>query len=143
MEPLIVETAQLSPRHCIGCGGNIGPFVDVAEVEIPTVNGPIPFHVYLCHRICARAVARVGGYSSGKRMNELSNAAEQLREKEKELAALVEKRDGLLDTVKSLTVLGESKDERIAFLEGRVSQLQGRIASEAQANLALVGDDAA
>jgi hypothetical protein len=139
----IVEKAELTPKACVGCGGNIGPFIDVAEIEIPTVNGPIAWHVYLCHRICARSVARVGGYAPGKKMNELSNAAVQLAEKEKELAAIYEKRNGLLDTVKGLTAKEALKDERIAYLEGRVSQLQGRIASEAQANLALVGDDAA
>jgi hypothetical protein len=140
----IVEKAELTPRCCVVCGGNIGPFVDVAEIEIATVNGPIAYHVYLCHRIHAREVARIGGYAPGKKMQELSNAAEQLREKEKELAALVEKRDGLLDTVKGLAAKELMKDERIAFLEGRVSQLQGRIATEAQANLAMVaGGDAA
>jgi hypothetical protein len=140
----IVPTAELSPRRCVHCGGNIGPFVDVAEIEIPTVNGPIAYHIYLCHRMCARSVARVGGYAPGKKMQELSNAAVQLAEAEKEKAALIEKRDGLMETVKALAVKETLKDERIAFLEGRVSQLQGRIAAEAQANLALVtGGDAA
>jgi hypothetical protein len=138
----IVEKAELTPRFCVACHGNIGPFVDVAEIEIATVNGPIAYHVYLCHRICARAVARVGGYAPGKKMNELSNAAVQLAEAEKELADLKERlfTAGLVgeEMIRRL----EGREERINFLEGRVKQLEGVIGEKARADLNLVGDAA-
>jgi hypothetical protein len=138
----IVETAELTPRACVVCNGNIGPFVDVGEIEIATVNGPIPYHIYLCHRIHAREVARIGGYAPGKKMNELSNAAVQLAEAEKELADLKERlfTAGLVgeEMIRRL----EGREERINFLEGRVKQLEGVIGEKARADLNLVGDAA-
>jgi hypothetical protein len=138
----IVEKAELTPRFCVACHGNIGPFVDVAEIEIATVNGPIAYHVYLCHRICARAVARIGGYAPGKKMNELSNAAVQLREKEKELV----ERDEIVRILRAesanragaIGALQQAYDQAI----GRVKQLEGVIGEKARADLNLVGDAA-
>jgi hypothetical protein len=138
----IVEVAELTPKACVGCGGNIGPFVDVAEIEIPTVNGPIAWHVYLCHRICARSVARVGGYAPGKKMNELSNAAIQLAEAEKEKESLSERLEVATAFIATQNAGLEEKTQKIDFLEGRVKQLQERITAEARANLNLVGDAA-
>jgi hypothetical protein len=139
MEPFIVETAELSPRACVGCWGNIGPFVDVGEVDIPTVNGPIPFHVYLCKRVCARSVARVAGFAPGKKMNELANAAEQLRQAEKDVEAY---RGAVDELTMRLSLQGselghvtEDRDQ----LQGRVAQLELVIGEKARAELALVG----
>jgi hypothetical protein len=142
MEPFIVETAELSPRACVGCWGNIGPFVDVGEVEIPTVNGPIPFHVYLCKRVCARSVARVSGFAPGKKMNELANAAEQLAQKEKELAEVNEAnkilRSEAANRAEAIGALQSAYDQA----QGRVAQLELVIGEKARAELALVGGDA-
>ena len=143
IDMFIVDTAEMSPRHCVKCGGNIGPFVDVCEMEIATVNGPIPYHIYLCKRMCARSVARVCGFAPGKKMQELAGAAEQLLEKEKEAMELGQRLDNAGVIGEEMILRLKERAERIEVLEGRVKQLQDRLTQEAQANLNLVGGNAA
>lgn len=138
----IVDVAQLAPKACVGCGGNIGPFVDVAEVEIPTVNGPIPWHFYLCKRVCARSVARLCGFAPGAKLDELANAAELLAAKEKENTEITAQLEVLRTKVGELHQDKVSKTQQVELLQGRVKQMRDRITSDAMANLALVDGDA-
>lgn len=137
----LIEQPLLPPYGCIACprkAGAMGPVVDTLW-DIPLA--PRGGRVYIC-RDCALQIARVHGFSRGKKQTQLLEAAQlvdtirqqiadkqtQLEEQREQQAALCKERDGLL---------AELELER-----GKVAQLEQSIArarQDMEANLAAVG----
>lgn len=77
-EPMIVDHAPHIPCACCVCTNQTGPFAD-------TFFEDRAGRKYVCKR-CAKSHARVFGFSAGKRMDELSDAASLVEAKDAELA---------------------------------------------------------
>jgi hypothetical protein len=81
-EPIVVEAAVLAPYGCATCGSTKGPLLDwVLENALG--------RVYTC-KLCARMGSRAFGFAPGKKLDELSDAAAALEQRDQELAKLVE-----------------------------------------------------
>src|SRR6266496_2041770 len=70
----MVEAPILWPTRCATCPSQKGPMLDTGN-EYPTPGGI--GRLYLC-RQCLRHGARLAGFSKGKEMDRLVNAAEEL-----------------------------------------------------------------
>lgn len=114
IEPQVVDGAVNFPHCCARCRGTQGPFVDLM-VDDPGSG----LHLYLCKRVCARAVARVCGFSSGKKMDELANAGERVAEIEKDMA-------GLEATINKQLADAVQAEHTIQRLQSTIEEHRGR-----------------
>lgn len=94
LDPILVETAILSPYSCVQCMGSIGPMLDT-HIELPGHG-----RVYLC-KTCLVRDSGVIGLSKGKRMNELLNLDKTLSKVEADVRERDELIVGLRDTVQA------------------------------------------
>jgi len=129
IEPQIVETAAMYPMHCAGCTNVYGPFVDF---ERETHAG----RIYLCRK-CARTAARLFGFSKGRKLEELSNAAESLESAQALIADLEHQVEILYPIEGAKDAVIKDLEEQIQALESQMNALKGHIAEEAELNLQL------
>jgi hypothetical protein len=130
-----LEAANAFPFRCVAC-------VNAKDVLDTFVEVPGWGRVFICKN-CARTAAREFGFSRGKEQERLSNAAEVLAEAEKERNKYKQQRDDLGQNLLQEVTAHEITTEENAKLRGRVAQLESRLRAKAEADLSLVGDDAA
>ena len=123
------------PQACIACMGQKGPVL-VTHRALPGYGD-----VYVCES-CAKRISRAFGFADGKRLDELSSAAKTVNERDRDIAGLskqlTEYERKLGDAVKR----GDDLEADVAFFEGRVSLLEGRLREAGHSALELVGGEA-
>src|SRR6266487_3743718 len=116
----IVEYPSLWPQRCALCPSQTGPMVDTLS-EYP--DGGNIGRLYLCSN-CLRDATRVMGWTSGKRLNELSRAAKELDEKDRVLNETQEVAQDLIEQLKVKDLMIKAQEDTIEHLEGKVSTME-------------------
>src|SRR6266487_1535959 len=128
----IVEYPALWPQRCALCPSQTGPMVDTLS-EYP--DGGNIGRVYLCSN-CLRDATRVMGWTSGKRLNELSKAAKELDEKDRVLRETQEVAQDLVEQLKVKDLMVKSLESQIETSKNKIltmehhNQEMKRMASE-------------
>ena len=137
-----MQLLPTAPEPCSLCGNNTGPFTltDKMYIQFVTPNaagtGPKTSAVIICQG-CARDIARINGFSQGKKLEELKAAADQIREWEKEIGNIRETNSKLVEQTEAFRRhASELTSERDQLL-GRVHQLEARLKERAESDLAL------
>jgi len=129
-EFMLTDVATAWPGTCAGCGGTKGPFLNTHR----NLGGN---HVYWCPN-CSRKDARARGYLKGDRLDELSNAAAAVHERDVEIASL---RDQLTlagaEAAELKRQLRERSDE-IKDVKAHAARLETEIRRAAENTLAAV-----
>lgn len=121
LEYALVEVPSVYPNCCLLCGAGKGPMLDTHVEKWEE-------HFYLC-QLCATRIARVFGLVKGERMDQLLDAANELGEKDRQLASLENENQELrLANGNHRRRLGELKAQ-LADSAGQ-AQTMGHIASE-------------
>src|SRR5438552_8191772 len=102
------------PYRCSLCPVGESPILDTG-IEFPGVG-----RVYICKR-CSRDVARLWGFSKGKALDELMNASEDLKRKDKQV-------DEMNEILVELTGQLKVKDLMIKALESDKENLRAELA---------------
>lgn len=131
-DSLIVESPVVFPMCCAGCKGTLGPLLDTLSMFPPNRR------IYFCQS-CVADAARLFGLVDGDKATELTTAIEQrdraVRESKKAADRLADAEHAVAEKEAAVeALLGELADR-----EARVSQLEARIAGDAQAALELIG----
>lgn len=127
-----VESAVFNPHSCVGCRGVQGPMVDTMIVH------PQYGRIYICTG-CVKRAARILGFAKGTRLEELSQAAAALGQRDKAIEEMTLLRDRAeAEKAAAEKMLQDTSDE-LGLAYGRIKQLEERIAGEARAALELVG----
>ena len=121
------------PWACVGCMSQKGPMIDTHR-ELPGYG-----HVFVCVR-CAKTAARLLGFAKGDKLDELSQAADAVHERELEIGSLREQLVALGSERDGLNVLIRELKDELSLAHARVTQLEGAFADEAKRALSLVGD---
>ena len=130
---ILLDHPLIFPFACV-CGNQRGPILDT-HYEIAGSR------IYLCQR-CVKSGARILGFSSGERLDELEAASESVLEKERENA-------GLLEQLGEYVLQVQARDGHIRDLKDSNEQLAARVSQlttslresneMAQAHMSLVG----
>jgi len=130
---ILLDHPLIFPFACV-CGNQRGPILDT-HYEIAGSR------IYLCQR-CVKSGARILGFSSGERLDELEAASESVLEKEREIA-------GLLEQLGEMTLELEKWKAAYSDVKGLTRQQEERISQlttslresneMAQAHMSLVG----
>ena len=108
---ILLDHPLIFPFACV-CGNQRGPILDT-HYEIAGSR------IYLCQR-CVKSGARILGFSSGERLDELEAASESVLEKERENA-------GLLEQLGEYVLQVQARDGHIRDLKDSNEQLVARV----------------
>ena len=108
---ILLDHPLIFPFACV-CGNQRGPILDT-HYEIAGSR------IYLCQR-CVKSGARILGFSSGERLDELEAASESVVEKDRENA-------GLLEQLGEYVLQVQARDGHIRDLKDSNEQLAARV----------------
>ena len=129
-EFMLTDVATAWPGTCAGCGGTKGPFLNTHRI----LGGN---HVYWCPS-CSRKDARARGYLKGDRMDELSNAAAAVHERDMEILSLREQVTWGAEKMEDLTRQIRELSDELKDVKAHAARLETEIRRAAENTLAAV-----
>lgn len=115
-DPIVVASALMFPYGCTSCINPEAPFLDTQY------DNPVG-RVYVCSK-CARDAARTFGWTSGKKLNELKNAADTIRDNEKQMEEIQAVVNDLIEATKTKDAIVKAQEITIDKLQGELKQFE-------------------
>lgn len=128
---IVVQHPPFGPSVCVCCGYGAAPYTDTHR-ELHGYG-----RVYVCS-LCVKRLAVANGLARGKRMQELLKAGDLLNAAEREIAQRTEAQAAVSANLEDSERLVAELREQLERRDGRIEQLEGRIAEMGRQAVQLV-----